>query len=97
MLHSKMLKKPSYYMGSNLVSNTKINLDQSSKLIKFSVPALSLISNIQGLLKSRSLPAKNMSTFSLKESKFPYLLKIPEDPDCAMAIHCHNHSIMIQH
>jgi len=58
--------------------------DPLPKLIKFPVPALLLISDIQGMPKSGHLPAKNICAFNPKAKEFPCQLRNPEDPDCAL-------------
>ena len=85
--HTKTITKSNaspFQLRLNLMTTYQINLEQGSKLIKFPAPALSLISDIQGMPKSGHLPAKNICAFNPKAKEFPCQLRNPEDPDCAL-------------
>jgi len=85
--HTKTITKSNaspFQLWLNLMTTYQINLEQGSKLIKFPAPALSLISDIQGMPKSGHLPAKNICAFNPKAKEFPCQLRNPEDPDCTL-------------
>lgn len=61
-----------------------INLEQSSKLIKFPTPTPPLIPEKCGISHTGSPPSKSVQKFSLKESELPCKLVDPEDPEHAL-------------